>query len=166
MKGLDEWIRSWCRVCVFMPVCRSSLPSPWSPHGCERTSQSRSRSIWEASPVRETERDSGQGQRGEQRAEVHHYYTHHLSDTVDRGERDCVCTREAITVQTAPSSHRFQTQQLHSSILWFIEQHVRSSMRLSRQTEALFFLKYISYHCNIHLQSCFFYLLVWEFDLS
>lgn len=40
-------------VCVFLLVC--PLPSPWSPHGCERTSQSRSQSIWEASPVRQRE---------------------------------------------------------------------------------------------------------------
>lgn len=148
MKQLDGWIRSLCSVCVFMFVCLSSLPSPWSPHGCERTFQSRSQSIWEASPVRDGE--SGQGQRSERGVEVHHYNTHHQSDTVDRPERDCVCTRETITAQTARSSLRFQAQQSSSNILWFIEQRVRVSgnMWLSRQAEPLLILQHTGFHCN------------------
>lgn len=52
VKGPGEWVRTQHFVCV----CVRVLPSPWSPHDCERTSQSHFQSRWEASPVSGGER--------------------------------------------------------------------------------------------------------------
>ncbi len=66
----------------------------------------------------QTERGSGQGQRGEHRAALRCITdTHQRSDTVERTQRDRVCTRETITVKKARGWHRFQAQQLHRKIL-------------------------------------------------